>query len=94
MSLSGGGRVLLHDEVTFGCTAVQSQKAVAAYFSSKRLLPSGFAEQCTVAGAEMWTPVIATSHTGLACTIHMIACHMCMPGFSQRIEVVSRRIDV
>ena len=26
-------------------TAVQSQKAVTAYFSSKQLLPSGFADQ-------------------------------------------------
>ena len=29
------------------CTAVQSQKAVTAYFSSEQLLPFGFAGQCS-----------------------------------------------
>ena len=28
-----------------GYTAVQSQKAVSTYFSSKQILPSGFADQ-------------------------------------------------
>ena len=29
-------------------TAVQSQKAVSAYFTSKQILPFGFAEQCSI----------------------------------------------
>ena len=32
-------------------TVVQSLKAVTAYFSSKQLLPFGFAEQCTNSGS-------------------------------------------
>ena len=28
-------------------SAVQSQKAVSAYFTSKQMLPFGFAEQCS-----------------------------------------------
>ena len=31
--------------VTYSSTAVQSQKAVSAYFTSKQILPFGFAEQ-------------------------------------------------
>ena len=39
-----GNQVFLALEV---CTAVQSQKAVSAYFTSEQILPFGFAEQYT-----------------------------------------------
>ena len=32
--------------ICHGCPAVQSQTAVSAYFTSKKILPFGFAEQC------------------------------------------------
>ena len=45
-------------------TAVQSQKAVPAYFTSKQILPFGFAGQCN---SSVHIPVIAP--TGAICEI-------------------------
>ena len=42
---SGHVEPMLHQCVTQHYAALQSQKAVSAYFTSKQILPSGFAEQ-------------------------------------------------
>ena len=47
--LSNIGYVIYHDySVQEDCAAVQSQKAVSAYFTSKQILPFAFAENYSV----------------------------------------------
>ena len=43
----------LHVYAPRSTTAVQSQKAVSAYFTSKQILPFGFAEQTSSTGVDI-----------------------------------------